>query len=197
MFIINFNNSRVIIMKTCRTCIRLLVVCIMICSSKEGFGQQKRFEAVTRNELDFIPDSLKTPEQKELYLKLLKVYHTNLKFRGDSVAFLLDKDSFLSEGLAEAAYLEFVEYLETFNWCVRNSRPELRQRLLSTLATRHSAYLKYFGYEYSGDVPLLEYINYAEPDELPDVRGIKNPAVVPALKLPAFIAVDTVEIVPK
>ena len=185
-------------MKTCRTYLILLVVCIMIFSSKEGFGQQMRFEGVTLNELGYIPDSLKTSEQKELELKLLRVYHTNIKFRGDSVAFLLDKDSFLSEGLAESAYLEYVDYLETFNRVVRNAQPELRQRLLSTFATRHAAYLKYFGYEYSGYIPLLEHIDYAEPGELPKIGGIKNRAVVPALKAPIGAAlVDTVKVVPK
>jgi hypothetical protein len=179
----------------------------MICSSKEGFGQQKRIDELnTAGTLAFIPDSLKTPEQKELELKLLKVYHTNIKFRGDSIAFLLDKDGFLSEGLPEAAYLEYMEILKQFNNAVRNAKhPEIQQRLLSTKATDNAVHLKFFGYEYSGDIPLLEYesIQYTGPGGTPSIVNIKNaihliPTFPPGyFVFPPGAPVDSVKFVPK
>ena len=182
-------------MKTCRSYLMLLIGCIMICNNKEGIGQQRRFEEITLTELTLIPDSLRTPEQKELFLKIHRVLCINTEFRGDSVVFLLDKDGFLSEGLPEAVYLEHVEYLEVFNSVVRNAQPQIRQRLLSTEATFHAARLKFFGFEYSGDIPLLEHTNYAKPGEFPKIGGLKNAAVVPYLKVPAGAKVDTVRFV--
>ena len=158
--------------------VSILVAGIMICSNKEGFGQQKRIDELnTEGTLIFIPDSLKTSEQKELELKLIRVYHTNIQFRGDTIAFLMDKAGFLSEGLPEEAYLEYMELLRIRNNVIRNAKSsEIRQRMLSTLATINAVHLKFFGYEYSGDVPLLEYkdIQYTGPGGTPCIVNLKN-----------------------
>ena len=171
---------------------------LFVSGSKEGIGQQRRFEGLSIDEVAFMDDSLRTPEQKEFYLTYLRVVHTNRVFRGDSIAFLLDKDGFLSEGLPESAYLVCIEDLKQFNALVRNAQPHRRQRILSTKATFHAAYLKFFGYEYSGDVPLLEYTNDAKPGELPNLK-IKNGiyAVTRKTPWPGSPVVDSVKVIPK
>jgi hypothetical protein len=50
-------------MKTCRTYLVSLVVCVMICSSQEVIGQQSRLRGPTLPSLFLIPDSLKTPSK--------------------------------------------------------------------------------------------------------------------------------------
>ena len=164
-------------MKNCRKYLILLVVCIMICSSKEGFGQQNRFDKpVSAWKLMFVPDSLKSPEQIEYELLSRRVYHTNIVFRGDSIAFLLDKDAYLAEGLTEESYLDEMEVLRQFNEACRDAKPQIRQRLLSTRATHNAVYLKFLGLEYSGEVPLLEYlrIKYTGPGGEPSIVNLKN-----------------------
>ena len=176
----------------------------MICSSKEGIGQQRRFDGSVYK-YTFIPDSLKTPEQKELELKWLRVYHTHIQFRGDSIAFLLDKEGFLSEGLPEKAYLETVEVLRQYNEAFRNAKPHIRKILLSTQATDNAVMLKFFGYEYSGEVPLLEYegIQYIGPGGTPIIVNMKNsidlvPSFPPGyIVAPPGVSVDTIKAVPK
>ena len=193
-------------MKTHSTCLILLVICITICSNKEGFGQQKPIDELkTAHTLAFIPDSLKTPEQKELVLKLLRVYHTNIVFRGDSIAFLLDKDGYLSEGLSEEAYLEEMEVLKQKNDVFRNAPPQIRRKMLSTQATFNAVYLKFFGYEYTGDIPLLEYedIRYTGTGGTPVIVNMKNSILlIPTFPsgytvFPPGTKVDTVKVVPK
>jgi len=187
----------------------------MICISKEVIGQQKRFDGpISMYKLTFIPDSLKTPELKKLELKLSRVYHTNIQFRGDSMAFLLDKAGFVSEGFPEEAYLEIMEVLRQYNEAFRNAHPEIRKRLLSTEATFHAVYLKFLGYEYSGDIPLLEYegIKYTESGGPPSIVNIKNAIpLLPTFPPGYFVfregtvvvdvekgaSVDTLKVVPK
>ena len=185
-------------MKSFKAYLILFAACIMICSSKESIGQQIRFDGTTLSTLMLIPDSLKTPEQKELRIKLHRVYHTNIKFRGDSIAFLLDKAGFLSEGLTEAAYLEFMEYVRQFNNAVRESKPHIQQKLLSTEATFHAAYLNFFGYEYSDDTPILVYTNCAKPGELPVLCHMGNDIMLfaPSLNIES-VSADTLKVVPK
>ena len=184
----------------------LLFVFIMICTGKEGFGQQKRIDELnTAGTLIFIPDSLKTPEQKELELKLLRVYHTNIIFRGDSIAFLLDKADFLAEGLSEAAYIEYMEILRQYNNVFRKAKPEIRQRMLSTLATDNAVYLDFFGYEYSGNIPLLDYegISYTGPGGSPSIVNMKNGIrIIPIFPkdyyvFPPGARIDSVKSVPR
>jgi len=192
-----------------------LVVCILLCSCKEGFGQQKRFDGpVSMYKLAFIPDSLKTPKLKELELKLIRVYNSNIKFRGDSIAFLLDKDAFLSEGFPEEAYLEIMEVLRQFNDLCRNTEPQIRQAFLSTYATNNAVYLKFFGLEYSGDIPLLEYegIRYTGPGGSPSIVNMKSDVLFVPIFPPGYFvvpegtvvvdvekgaSVDTLKVVPK
>ena len=169
-------------MKTYRTYLILLVVGIMICSSKEVIGQQGRFEGLTLSILNNTHDSKKTPEQKELHLKLLRVIYTNIEIRGDSVAFLLDKAGFLAEGLPESAYVEYMQYLERENKFLRkliSYSPASIKSKLSCTATEIAAYRKYFGYEYSTDIPLFEYINNARPGDIPRFFCLTPVWVVP------------------
>ena len=157
-------------MKTCRIYLIWLVGCIMICSNKEVIGQQGRFEGLTLRVLDNTHDSKKTPEQKELHLKLLRVIYTNIEIRGDSVAFLLDKAGFLAEGLPESAYKSYMLELKAKNKFLRNlagHSPEGIKHNLSCTATEIAAYRKYFGYEYSSDIPLLEHIRIRSLGEIP------------------------------
>ena len=150
---------------------------VKIEDGKEGFGQQKRFDEPTSAwKLMFVPDSLKTPEQIKYDSKSRRVYHTNIKFRGDSITFLLDKDAYLAEGLTEESYLDEMEVLSQFNELCRKSKPEIRQRLLSTEATHNAVYLKFLGLEYSGDVQLLEYerIKFTGPGGSPSIVNMKN-----------------------
>jgi len=141
----------------------LLISCIMTCWGQE-IEMQIDYGGPTLFTLGVIPDSLKTTEQKELYLKLLRVIHANLQFKGDSVFFLLDKARFLSEGLPESAYLHYMDYLEFAN---------SDTSLLSHDATINAAYRKHFGFEeYSGDTPLLEFVMEYNPDSEIPVIGV-------------------------
>ena len=191
-------------MKTCKTYLILLVVVMMICSSKEVIGQQGRFEGLTLRILDATPDSKKTPEQKELHLKLLRVIYTNIEIRGDSVAFLLDKTGFLAEGLPESAYVEYMQYyLERKNKFLRNligRSPASIQSNLSEIATTIAAYRKYFGYEYSTDIPLFKYINTARTGEIPRFYPLIPVWPVPdsvsfVPPPPDFVPVDSISVV--
>ena len=160
------NKNRVIIMKTCKL---LLICCILLGCSKEEIELLRRYEGLTLGILASIPDSLKTADQNELHLNLLRVFHTNIEFFGDSLNFLLDRYSFLSEGLPESAYWDYLEYLNSINIQLRNaSSIESRQITLSRIATINAAYRKYFGYEYSGDVPIHMYRNISKQGEVPN-----------------------------
>jgi len=189
-------------MKTCKIHLILIVVCANFFSSKEGLGQQGRYDGVTTlAKLACIPDSLKTPEQVELVLKLRRVYHTNIKFRGDSIAFLMDKDAFLSEGLSEEAYWEFMYVLRKKNELILETEPKERQILLSTQATDHAVYLKFLGYEYLEDIPLIEFsrISFSGLGGSPLIvnpKGIDILVVFPVGYFDGLKDVDT-KVVPK
>jgi hypothetical protein len=136
----------------------------------------------------------------DLYVNLHRVFHLNTEFRGDSLVFLLDKDGFLSEGLPESAYVAYMEHLEDINYSLRKtqSEPQERQLILSTQATDIAIHRKFFGYEYSGDIPLLKYKEYTKPgDRLP--RVIIEDDMIITLVRPEHLSVvpDSVIVVPK
>ena len=146
-------------MKTLVTSLILLVSCVMICLAQEEIEKQSDFEGLTVFRLHDIPDSLKTPEQKELMVKLLRIIHTNIEFRGDSMAFLLDVDRFLNEGLPLSAYLEYKNFVDTVNTWIHQSISG-REVLLSHFASVNAEYREHFANNPSGYITLLEFLNF-------------------------------------
>ena len=151
-------------MKTLLTSLLLLPCFVTICWAQKEIKPQNDFEGLTVFRLHDIPDSLKTTEQKELMVKLLRIIHTNIEFRGDSMAFLLDVDSFLNEGLPLSAYLEYKDFVIEINTLSRQFISACGgQLLLSEFALINEEYRTHFANNPFGYIPLLEFRTFMHP----------------------------------
>jgi len=120
-------------MKTCQAILVIFVVSIMLCCSNSKIDMQNFLECPI-SELAK-PDSLLTKEQLEVKWKLVKVIFTNFEVREDTAIYLLGKSEFLSEGLPESYYHEWMKNLDEIN-NFRRKHPKMYQETLKDLTVQ-------------------------------------------------------------
>lgn len=96
----------------------LILLCVSCNTQSDGVISKERYQELLKQSVMIIPDSLRTDEQRQLYVKLLDILVDNAYAEDNKIVLPVSRDYFVEQGVPDF-YYDLLKYsLEETNACV-------------------------------------------------------------------------------
>ena len=98
----------------------LILLCVSCNTQSDGVISKERYQELLKQSVMIIPDSMKTDEQRQLYVKLLDILVDNAYAEDNKIVLPVSRDYFVEQGVPDF-YYDLLKYsLE--GWCCDKCR---------------------------------------------------------------------------